>query len=610
MKEVTSKPAQERVTDNSNSHTLSSLKSLSTAGLLLLAGCSSKDSSKTPLDAGHSPSQAPSGELVVPKLPEEPKARQQPLSERLSKTQARFGASPSDVMLKEALNWHRRNLGYEMSDSQSIEMHLGKLRPGYASSEEGKKEQRDIIEIIARHAFMTNEAVLGHIERWHKQELATLGLRSTIDRLDTYLGDKEYRTTRLRIEERIDSARQAIEAAHKSAQLEKIDFSLSSFRELQGLMEAQQRGLPHDTARLKRLSKSCDTHDLEEARWKISSLEKWRDRKLKALQKRLADVEPTIPQAIQDIAKHDERMNQKWCSNYDSMTACLEQRDKAESELREWQSKDQTGTITEAGQLIDSYHHADFKVALAAYKVGDMGLSVYTLRDNTGELAATVCEEYKGYDNSQKSGVVFVGIDKPNTTVFVKTDEKGCFIEASGGTAFQSKTLDLKATARTILERRFSPSYQEEAPTSSIPLLQEKYRISLTMNPGAVFDLSECKNGPKISATSNGSGIIAVGAHAADQKRITVEVAETLKGEAPLMIAIPENVQVEDVNLALNSDGGHTLQAGNTEFAIPRPSADGTGVNVDVEFNRQGRRFVIPYIRDGKAKMLLSRLNP
>ncbi len=156
-----------------------SWRTLSTGALLLLAGCSSRES-KVPGPSDTLP-QAPRSvsALVVPparvaspsSAPE--KVQSITLSARERRIQDLTHTRPSDLALKEAYRTTRGLIDDAVRDTQSVERSLGTLRDGYTTNAREIEEQRSIIESVARHSNRSVPEVRRVIKESHTGYLHT-----------------------------------------------------------------------------------------------------------------------------------------------------------------------------------------------------------------------------------------------------------------------------------------------------------------------------------------------------------------------------------------------------------------------------------------------------
>ena len=578
--------------------TFSSLRTLSTTAFLMLTGCGMRVPTANTTHPPSPSAQDGNTALVVPKTPQEPEPRQHAISAKLQRKQERFHTYPSDVAIHEALRETRGFIAEAVSDTQSVEMPLGPLRPGYTSHDDGKERQRQIISLIARHASTTEEKILESIQRDHQSYFNNFELKNRSQDLQTYTGKKAYESERGKLEEGVASAQAVMLQALQDTQVDKIDYSLSLLRELKTLMDTRACGQPHDAKKLKMLSRMCSAHSMEEVAEHISGLEGLRSSALgPEFQKAQAERQKYITKLTEEINALDEKMTLKWCTEYERMTAAHIELHGIQAQLTASIAKRNPNQV---GELIPVSQHDAFKIDLAAYRMRDCHLSIYTLRDSARNSIATICDRGTAFDESLGAHSISIALDEPDTTLRIKGDEHAGLLEASSGLLLERKEIDLKEAARSEIEDKFKPTFITRAPVSSIPLRGERHQISVRMNPGGVLDISECKSGSRTKIATEGSGIVIVGEKDERTGRISLTVKGTLQGEAPLLIALPEGTPLDDVTIDKTSSDDWHLTAGNADFIIEKRSSEGVLTNIDLELKTPRGAQVIATIRDGE----------
>jgi hypothetical protein len=598
-------PEQSRSEHSPRHSSFSSLKTLYTAGLLLVAGHSSTDSLHICHTTEPLQPHQPVNQLVPPPPIEEPSFRQQPLSAAGQRKQEQWTGYPSDITLKEAARKTRGLLAEAMSDTQSVEIPLGHLRDGYTFREREMERQKAIISIIAQHASTTSEAIAKAIQTKHKSELAEMPLISRRDTLHSILELKKHAEVQAELERAIEKNQVAMSQAVLDTQLDKIDLSLSLFRELKSLLEAQQANSPYDAKRLKALSRMCSTHSLADAVENISALERLRGSRISpSFQKEQAFLEKEISQQAAKMAENEEKNNLAWCDTYESKISALEELSRVEAQMREAKVGPYSNLPREVGGLMSPAEYTDFKIDLATYLLRNCRLAVHTLRNTSGDTVATICDRgkaYGGYNNNVgEEQLISIAIDEPDTRIAVTSNKDGLAITASNGAHFESKLLDLTATARTEAENSFTPIFTPAPARAEISVIAEKYEITTRMNPGGVLDLSECGTDTKVEIRLDGSGIIVPGQPTQGASRIPVTIESTLSGEAPLLIEMPKQLTLDDLRIDSRSSNEFSLALGNADFTIWKRALDGKGTDVDVEFNTPRGRQIVAIIRNGE----------
>jgi hypothetical protein len=493
-----------------------------------------------------------------------------------------------------------------MSDTQSVEMPLGRLRNGYTFREEGKEQQRAIISIIARHASATPEEISETIARTLQKDLSDEPLLSRRKELQDGLGIQSHALNRSQLEDGITSRQAAIQQAVADRQLDKIDLSLSLLRELASLMQAREAGAPYDVKQLKALSRKCSTHSREEATENIAGLERLRSlNNSPAFQKEVAYSEGQIAKLTAELAKCDEEENLKWCTQYDRRIAALEELRHVDSLIKDTKAGEHSGTPRNPGNLLSPANYSDFKVDLASYLLKNSRLALYDLRDSSGDLAARICDGgryYAGLDQGlSDTHRLWIAIDAPDTGITVRSLQQGIAISASDGSSFESQNLDLVASARSELEEKFRPTFVPAPSRSAVTTTAEKHEISVRMNPGGVLNVSECSPRTKAELFAEGSGIIVVGPPTENQHGFPVYIKGTVHGEAPLCISLPPQVIPSDLVVASESSFELSFHAGNAHFVLRKSSVEGVPTSIDLELQTPRGRKVVAFIRDGKC---------
>lgn len=595
MKILSSDAMHDRATQTTERSNLSSLRNLSAAALITLVGCGSRESNSSADQTNSRGSRDNDQALVIPQPALEPEPRQLPISAKLHREQEWSHTYPSELAIGESLRMTRSFISEAVSDTQSVEMPLGQLRPGYTSHDEGKERQRQIISIIARHASTTEDKVLESISRDHRTYFENFEQRNRADDLEKYTGNNAYKSERGKLEDSITSTRAAMLQALQDMRVDKIDHSLSLLRELKTLVEARDNEQPHDEKKLKTLSRMCSAKSLEEVTEHIFGLERLRSGALgPAFHKAQAERQEQLKKLTQDLDAMEEKMNLRWCADYDRMTAAFQELEGLQAQLRI-----APRTPNQVGELINVSQHDDFKVDLAAYRLRNCKLEVYTLRDASRNSVATICDQGTAFDESTRKHSVLIAIDEPHAAIRIKAHESGGSIEASNGAHFERKEIDLKAAARSEIEGKFTPTFIAQSSTPLLPLKGDRHEISVKMNPGGILDLSGCANGTSTKITTEGSGIFVVGESDPQRGRVPVTVKGTLKGEAPLLIALPEKLSLSDITIGSISSSEWRLTAGNADFTIERSSTEGVLTNVDIELQTPRGPLLVAIIRDG-----------
>lgn len=587
-----------RALQTNDRSSLSSLRNLSAAALVALVGCGSRESHSSSNQTNPTPSPDENKALVASGPSSEPAPRQRPMSAELQRKQERFHAYPSDLAINKALRETRGFIGEAVSDTQSVEMPLGQLRPGYTTHDEGKERQRQIICIIARHASTSEEKVLESIQSDHRGYFENFDLRGRSQDLQRYTGKEGYESNRGKLQESVATSQAAMLQALQDTQVDKIDYSLSLLRELKALMDTRDCGQPHDAKKIKMLSRMCSAHSLVEVTEHISGLERLRSTALGPnFQKSQVERQKHIYNLTKEIDALDEKMNLKWCTEYERMISAHGELEQIQAQLTAAKAQ---RSPSQVGELIPVNKHDEFKIDLAAYRLRDCHLSIYTLRDRAQNSVATICDHGTGFDESRRMHSISIAIDEPNANVRIKADHDGGVIEASDGTFFERKEIDLKEGARSEIEDIFKPTFITKASVASIPLKGERHEILVRMNPGGVLDLSACKSGSRTKITTEGSGIVIVGESDQKKGQLSLTVKGTLEGEAPLLIALPEGFPLDAARIDKTSSDDWHLSAGNADIIIEKRSAQGILANIDLELKTPRGAQVVSVVRDGE----------
>lgn len=589
---------------------LSSFRGISTAGLLLLSGGSLKESTLPSSSAEVSSEPTPASLVVPPPAIDDASYRQPPLSTKGEARQIMCGERPSDLVQRQALLKIRAYLGEVMSDTQSVEIELGRLRDGYSARDEVKQLQQEIISIVARHASTTPEAIAKQIAAKMQEDQEHSPLTSRHRELRS--AQVKYRQSQGELEEKIYLKRAEMEQAIVDSKLDKIESSLSLLRELKSLMEAEQSGGQHDIKRLKLLRRMCGSESLEEVIVHISGLERYQNLVNPTLQKEQSSKKEEIVRLEAKMVENEEAFNREWCENYERRNSALEELSRLEATMREVKAGGYSTSPREIGHLMNSSNHPAFKMDLAALLLRDCSLTVHTLRDQAKERAATICQQGRPYGGFLGTGehyqLVSIGINEANTRIRIKASKDGVALASCDGASFESEILDIAATAGSQLDGKFTPSFSAGPTHAEIPITAKNVKFTTMMNPGGILDLTD--NGRDTTETSfdvtlEGSGIILVGEQSSLASPIPVEVVGTMQGEAPLLISLPDRLTLNELTMTSASISEFSLAAGNAKFTIRKKDFDGYATNVDVELNTPRGRQVIAIIRDGENVLSL-----
>lgn len=578
-----------------------SLRSLSAAAFLFVAGCSSRES-------GASHESPPSGEpanagegFVAPQIPasQTQVGTQQSLTERQRRVQEYSNSRPSDLAWAQSRRTVRGLISDAVRDTQSVEMPIGKLRNGYTSHAEGIEEQRVIIASAARHSNRTFEEVAALIERSHQESLATLGLFSELESLEAKLGLKEHARKQADLEEARLEAREKIEQAIIRANIDKIDRSLGLFAELKTLLIRKESGAPHDEKRLKNLSRMCSASTLNEVNEIIPQLELLRKHNLQGEYRETVRTENArIDEVSRKLNEMEEARNARWCAKYDEMVLMHDRLADLRSRVSEYERRG-SSLPAELGNLVDSDKHIDLKMDLAEYKLRRSRLAAYSLMDAQGETVARIFDTGREFDEHRDVRYVRVAVDEPSTTIALKSAPQGFVLEGKGELAVRKEVLDVRETARTEVDDAFRPVMNDQGSVADIKLPGEELALSVWMNPGAALDIREASGGTPTEITWHGSGIVYVGSPSEGVAPLKVQVAETMQGVAPMLVSLPEGLTPKDIRHTQSSGTHFALTVGNATFEQLGYRVNGRGQDLDAEIVTPRGVQRIPLVRDG-----------
>ena len=576
-----------------------SRRALFTATLLLLAGCSSKESGASQESPSSGEPATACGALVVPEIPAPQGVAQQPLTARQRRVQEYSNSRPSDVAWAQSRSTVRGLISDAVRDTQSVEMPIGKLRNGYTSHAEGIEEQRVIIASAARHSNRTFEEVAALIERAHQDSLTTLGLFSEFESLEAKLGLKEYARKRGELEEARIESREKIEQATIRANIDKIDRSLGLFGELKTLLMQKESGAPHDERRLKNLSRMCSASSLNEVNEIIPQLELLRTHNVEGdFRETVREESSRIDEASRKLNEIEEARNARWCAKYDEIVFMHDRLEVLRSRVSAAEQR-RSSLPAELGNLVDSDKHTDLKMDLAEYKLRSSRLAAYSLMDAQSETVARIFDTGREFDEHRDVRYVRVAVDEPSTTLALKKQPQGFVLEGKNEGAFRKEVLDVRETARTEVDDAFRPVMIDQGSVANIILPGEKLALSVWMNPGAALDIQEASGGMPTEITLHGSGIVYVGSPSEGVTPLKVQVAETMEGAAPLLVSLPEGLSLKDIRHTQSSGTHFALSVGNATFERLGDRVNGRGQDLDADIVTPRGVQRIPLVRDG-----------
>lgn len=578
------------------------LRALSTAALLCLAGCSTKESISSHAKAPSTDPAAPLGALAAPTVAVSADLPHVSLSDRLRHLQDRTHTRPTDLSFEEACRVVRGLIDDAVRDTQSLEKPIGHLRAGYTTNPSEVAEQRSIIEAAARHSNRSVEETIKIIEECHRGYLDTFDITTSISTLKERLGLDAYRRMRGELEEVVCDAREEIEQATVRANLDKIDRSLELFRELRALLQARDDGAEHDAKRLKNLSRMCSAHTLRDVNEIIPQLELLRTRNAEGdFNQTLRQGGERIRNAEEKIRALDEGMELRWCENYEQMTLMERKVASLEAQLVEAGKAAKRYLPKELGELVPSDKHVELKADLAEIKLRDSRLAVYSLKDTAGELVARIFDTGREFDTDGDVRYVRVAIDEPSTSISLKRGADGMRIEGPASSSFDKAVLDVKETARSEVVNTFKPTLLQHDAVNDVRLPAKKVVLSLRMNPGCAFDMREVFGASTLEVTLRGSGVVRIGREVPGESsvRVKVEGEETMKGGSPLVISAPEGISLEDIRCSAESESNYTVGIGNVTFEQLGFRREGRGHDVDVAIRTSRGVERLPIVRNG-----------
>jgi hypothetical protein len=592
-------PAQVRPENTSHSSLYDCLKNVSMTGLLFLSGGSHPEASSLGSHTAVLYTPEPQQDtLVVPQTIEPYLTPKITMSDKLKREQDRFNTRPSDISRESAYLNLRSAIRGEITDTATIDVALSTLRPAYNPRPEAQAHQRRIVDVVTKHANITEQRFHQIIEENHQEYLERLPLTSQRSALEQSLGLARFQAERSRRLNGIEENTETIRKLTSDANLEKIDLSIQLLRELSTLFQAKEQNAPYDAKRLKTLSRMCESKTLDEVNEKLPLLELLRKRSSDAIElpiRTARDNSALLERAITDI---ESAFNTSWCEDYDRMSGWMTKLRAVDEALAERSSQQRLGPRDSVGSIVDTNLHPQLRVDMAAVNLGKEAITEYVLRNEEGNTVATVLD--RGQTESNGTNFIHVALDEPSTTLSIHSEGKTGAIKSSSGLTFDRRDLDLKETIQSEIAEDFRPSFTDKGRESSALFKNSKVRISVYMNPGCALDIRDATSwSPEIRA--RGAGTFIVGELPKDASYVKVEVASTLANEAPLLLSMPASLSIDDLQITPGSGTGLIIVAGNAKFEINGPSEDGRGDNVDVEIKTPRGVQHIPVVRNGRC---------